>query len=68
MTRGKLEKYFNDPDIVNEPPPLREIHAIRLMIYDEIKGMTLDERRAYYTNGLDDICRQFNIKIVPSMR
>ena len=29
-----LEAYMNDPDITNEPMPLREIHAIRLMIHD----------------------------------
>lgn len=66
MNTNKMNKYMNDPEIINEPLPLREVHAIRLMIYDETKDMTLDERRMYYTDGLDEICRQFNIKIVPS--
>jgi len=35
-----LDDYMNDPDIVDEPMPLREIHAIRLKIYDETRGMT----------------------------
>ena len=41
---SKYEKYMNDPDIIDEPMPLREIHAIRLMINDETKDMTVDER------------------------
>jgi len=57
---------MNDPGIINEPMPLREIHAIRLKIYNETKGMTADERRAYYADGLDEICQQYNIKIVSS--
>ncbi len=42
-----LDKYMNDPDIMNEPMPLREVHAIRLMIYDEIKNLTVEERVEY---------------------
>ena len=38
-----LEEYMNDPDIINEPLALREIHAIRLMIHDERKEMTAAE-------------------------
>ena len=59
---------MNDPEIINEPMPLREIHAIRLKIYDETKDMTVDERRAYYSDGLDEICLKYNIKIVPSAK
>jgi hypothetical protein len=50
---SKLDKYMNDPDIVNEPMPLREVHAIRLMIWDEIKDMTPEERAAYYNDNRD---------------
>jgi len=64
MITNKLDDYINDPEIVNEPMPLREVHAIRLKIYDETKNMTIDERRAYYTDGLNEICQQFHIKIV----
>jgi len=35
--------YMDDPDIINEPMPLREVHAIRLMIYDEMKDMSPGE-------------------------
>ena len=41
------EEYYNDPEIVNEHPLLREIHAIRLKLHDERKGMTIDEKIAY---------------------
>jgi len=43
-----LDEYMNDPDIVDEPMALREVHAIRLKIHDEIKDMTLAEKSAYY--------------------
>jgi hypothetical protein len=43
-----LDDYLNDPDLANEPSALREVHAIRLMIHDETKGMTAEERTAYY--------------------
>jgi hypothetical protein len=45
-----FDDYYNDPDIVNEMPAMREIHAIRLMIHDETKGMTAEEHTAYF-NG-----------------
>jgi len=59
---------MNDSDIINEPMPLREIHAIRLKISDEIKNLKVDERRAYYTAGLDEIRQQYNIRIIPSAK
>ncbi|MCL2112170.1 MAG: hypothetical protein FWH32_08035 [Clostridiales bacterium] len=68
MTLNNLDAYMNDPDIANEPMPLREVHAIRLKIYDETKGMSADERKAYYSDGLDEICQKFNIKMVQSVR
>ena len=46
-----LDDYMNDPDIINEPSALREVHAIRLMIYDETKNMTKEERTAYYSGS-----------------
>ena len=66
MSTNKMTEYMNDPGIINEPMPLREIHAIRLRIQDETKNMTTDERKAYYTDGLDEICTEYNIRIVPS--
>ena len=46
-----LDDYLNDPDLANEPSALREVHAIRLMIHDEIKDMTTAERTAYFNKG-----------------
>ena len=46
-----LNEYLKDPDLANEPAVLREIHAIRLMIQDETKGMTISERTAYYNDS-----------------
>jgi hypothetical protein len=43
-----IDDYLNDPDLANEPAALREVHAARLMIQDETKGMTPAERTAYY--------------------
>jgi len=43
-----LDDYLNDPDLANEPSALREVHAARLMIQDETKGMTAEEHTAYY--------------------
>ena len=46
-----LDDYMNDPDIINEPMPLKEIYAARLKIHDETKNMTAEERAAYYNAG-----------------
>jgi hypothetical protein len=46
-----LEEYMSDPALANEPSALREIHAIRLMIHDETKGMTAAEHTAYFHKG-----------------
>ena len=43
-----LDDYLNDPDLANEPSALREVHAARQVIQDETKGMTAEERTAYY--------------------
>lgn len=45
-----LDDYLDDPTLTDEPSALREIHAIRLMIHEEIKDMTIAERTAYF-NG-----------------
>jgi hypothetical protein len=44
-----LTYYMNHPDIITEPNmTLREVYAIKLMIYDEIKDMSFEERSAYF--------------------
>ena len=37
-------RIFNDPDMAEALEPVREIHAIRLKIQDEIVNMTIIER------------------------
>jgi hypothetical protein len=46
-----INDYLNDPSLVNEPMALREVHAARLKIQDEIKDMTAEEKKTYYHDG-----------------
>jgi len=41
-----IDDYMKEPELADEPQALREIHAIRLKIYDERKGMTATEYNA----------------------
>ena len=57
----KRDDYLNDPDLVNEPMPLREIHAIRLMLDDEMKDMTQEERVACINDRTGTIMQRFGL-------
>jgi hypothetical protein len=46
-----INDYLNDPSLAKEPIALREVHAARLKIQDDIKNMTITEKKAYYHNG-----------------
>lgn len=59
---SKLDKYMNDPDIMNEPMPLREVHAIRLMIQDEIQDMTPKERAAYWKKEDLEVMEKYGLQ------
>jgi hypothetical protein len=37
------EKYLEDPELADEPMPMREVHAIRLAMHEETKHMTPEE-------------------------
>jgi hypothetical protein len=45
--------YMNDPRLLNDPEmagalePIKEIHAVRLMLQDETAGMTTTEKVAF---------------------
>ena len=58
-----LESYMNDPDIISEPMPLREIHAIRLMIHDETKDMTPEERTSRVSATSSALLRRHGIRL-----
>ena len=64
-----LEQYMNDPNVAHMQMPLREVKAIRLMIYDEIKDMTSSERTAYYNDSIKRAQEKgFNLKTVVSAK
>jgi hypothetical protein len=42
------EDYLKDPALAGEPRALREVHAMRLKVQDEIRGMTAVEQTAYF--------------------
>jgi len=59
---------MNDPSVVHLQMPLREVKAIRLMIYDEEKDMTPDEIKAKYKSLSEKVFAEFGIKTVASAR
>ena len=63
-----LEQYMNDPSVAHLQMPLREVKAIRMMIYDEEKDMTPDEIKAKYKNLAQKVYDEFGIKTVASAR
>ena len=56
-----VQDYFNDPRMLNDPDmagalePVKEIHAIRLMIQDETAGMSTAEIAAYNKKSVADL-------------
>ena len=63
-----LNDYMNDPSVINEQMPLREVHAIRLMIYDRTKEMTPAERTSYYNNKLVKAQKKYGFKVERSAK
>jgi len=58
-----LPSYMNDPDIAGEPAPLREIHAVRLMIRDETKDMSPEERVSRVSAASSALLRRHGIRL-----
>jgi hypothetical protein len=48
-----FEDYRNTPELAGEPEFLQEIHASRLKIQDETKGMTTEERAVYFNRAAE---------------
>ncbi len=57
-----LEEHMRDPDIADEPLPLREIHAIRLKIQDETKSMTPKERAGNTARQAEKLLEQYGLQ------
>ena len=57
-----LSDYMNDPDILNEPMPLREVHAIRLMLHDKTKHMSPEEHAEYVNKEAAAIIDKYGLK------
>ena len=62
-----IQEYMNDPRMLNDPgmagalEPVKEIHAIRLMIQDETAGMSTAERAAYNKKSVTDLFVSFGL-------
>jgi hypothetical protein len=59
--------YMNDPrmaELADEPYPVREVHAWRLQVQDEKRGMTDEQITAFYAKGraeTDEFCDKHGI-------
>jgi hypothetical protein len=52
-------RILSDPDMAEAPEPVREIHAVRLMLQDETAGMSGSEKVAFLnTEGRAALARR----------
>jgi hypothetical protein len=58
-----VDEYMNDPAIADEPMGLRQIHAIRLKLQDDRKGMTAEEYAAAARKNTEDLFTEYGIPI-----
>jgi len=64
-----VQEYMNDPRMLNDPgmakalEPIKEIHAIRLMIQDETAGMSPAEIATYNKKCVEDLFASFGLPI-----
>ncbi len=63
---SKLDKYMHDSDIINDPMPLREVHAIRLMLHEQTAGMTPEEQTSYMHKQAQRMVDEFGLQVQPS--
>jgi len=61
-----FEDYLSTPELAGEPEFLQEIHAARLKIQDEIKGMNATERASYFSRAAEFLTCESDIKIIES--
>jgi hypothetical protein len=60
---NNYNKYLNDMDIINEPMPMREIHAIRIMLYEQTKNMTPTEHAEYFNTAAQEIIDNYGLQV-----
>jgi hypothetical protein len=60
---SNLSDYRNDPDIADEQMPLREVHAIRLMLNDETKHMTPEEHAAFVNREAQSVIDRYDLNL-----
>jgi len=48
--------------MTSEPRALREIHEIRLEIYEQTKDLSASERTALIKKEVDELCRTHNFQ------
>ena len=63
-----IEDYMDDPSLADEPMPLREVHAVRMLIHDETRNMKPDELHAYYAESLEMAKKTHDIKVAVSAK
>ena len=61
---NKFEKYMDDPDIIDEPMAMREVHAIRLMMQDETKDMTSEQLARYYSDSAEQAAAKHGFQLI----
>ena len=59
----KYEKYMDDPDIIDEPMALREVHAIRLMLREEAKNMMPEEHARHVREQTRNVIEKYGLKV-----
>lgn len=48
--------------MMNEPKAMREIHEIRIKLYEDTKNMTPGEHTAYYRRKAEEVARKHGLK------
>jgi hypothetical protein len=57
-----FEDYMAIPEIANEPLYLREVHAARLMIQDETRGMSPTEWLNYWKRKEAELVKEYGLE------
>jgi len=52
--------------MIKEDETMRELHAIRLKIYEQIKDMTPEEETAWFNMRTEPVMKEFGIKYAES--